>query len=400
MSRSLVGRPIRIGPAPNARRGAAVVLLLGALVVLLGVGALALNLTWLSTHQVELREACESAALAGAAELLDPAAGASVISNSAVADRVNTATDRALEFFSANSSVTVETTGSDPDMIAGWCDDPTEPGAEFTPWTGTGFVNSLSVRGVCRQSNGDAVLLWFGGLFGVGSAEPASAARASMDQRIYGFRPLEIVPAPVVPLLTPSTIRWPSGGAGTASGLPDHFSVHPRTGTVSGGADGIAEITLLAPLASGTLPSGQPGANWLRLLPGAMDYRVLATQVAAGLTANDLTALGSQFALGSDNTLLVPPAPAPGEAEGDVLLTALLAIRGKRRVWPLGGTVTVNGQLSCQVTGFAAGCVVDCSRNSNYLTIVVQATTFQTCTGLLRSGTARNPWIGKLILNE
>jgi hypothetical protein len=51
------------------------------------------------------------------------------------------------------------------------------------------------------------------------------------------------------------------------------------------------------------------------------------------------------------------------------------------------------------VTGFAAGSVVDCSRNGNMMSIVVQACTIQTCTGLLRNGMARNPWIGKLILN-
>ena len=66
----------------------------------------------------------------------------------------------------------------------------------------------------------------------------------------------------------------------------------------------------------------------------------------------------------------------------------------------MGSLVTVGSQPVCQVTGFVGGCVVDCSRTADCLIIVVQACTIQTCTGLLRSGTARNPWIGKLILNE
>ena len=75
MSEASAGCPKRIRPALGARRGAMAVLLLATLVVLLGVGAVALNLTWLTSHKVELREACDAAALAGAAQLLDPDPG-------------------------------------------------------------------------------------------------------------------------------------------------------------------------------------------------------------------------------------------------------------------------------------------------------------------------------------
>jgi hypothetical protein len=399
----------RIRPASEARRGAMALLVLGALVVLLGVGSLALNLTWLTSHQVQLRQACEAAALAGAVQLLDPAPGISPsTSDPAAATRVALATEQARTFFAPNSSAVLQLTGINPDLVAGWREDPTMPRnpttpqnpalpqdpalpqGYFTPWTGAGPVNSLLVRGVRRRSDGRAVTVWFGNFFGIGHAEPAAAAIASIDQRIYGFRPVDFVAVPMAPLLAPSTIQWPSGGPGTAGTLPDNYSVAPRTGAVTSGPDGVAEITLQTPGAG----------SWLALPTATTDFTLLATQVRDGLKSSDLSGMGGQLALGPDGTLLIPPAAAPVAAQTDALQAALLAIRGQKRIWPIGTLVTVGGQTLCQVTGFVAGCVVDCSGNANSLTIVVQACTIQTCTGLLRSGTTRNPWIGKLILNE
>jgi hypothetical protein len=401
MYRASPRSPKRIHPALGTRRGAMAILLLVGMAVLFGVGAVALNLTWLTSHKVKLRQACEAAALAGAAQLLDPFAGtASSASDAAAAARVVVATGQAGTFFAANSPAILQTTGVDPDVVAGWCEDPTSPGAPFTPCTGTGPVNSLFVRGVQRRSNGQAVVLWFGRLFGVGSAEPAAAAIATMDQRIYGFRASDLVPVPLMPLLAPATAPWPGGGAGTAGNLADNYSVAPRTGAVSTGADGVAEITLFVPLAGGSVPSGQAAASWFWSAAIPMDFEWLGLQVTEGFENVDLMGIGGEMALGPDGTLLLPTAPAPNAAQADTLLASLLAIRGQKRIWPRGSLVTVGGQPLCQVTGFVGGCVVDCSRSANCLTIVVQACTIQTCTGLLRSGMARNPWIGKLILNE
>jgi hypothetical protein len=44
--------------------------------------------------------------------------------------------------------------------------------------------------------------------------------------------------------------------------------------------------------------------------------------------------------------------------------------------------------------------VVNCSRDNAAIAIVVQGCTLQTATGLLRNNMARNPWIGKIILNQ
>jgi hypothetical protein len=377
------------------------ILLLVSLVLLLGVGALALNMAWLASHQVQLRQACESAALAGAAQLLDPAPGtASSEPDPATSARVALATEQAEIYFSVNSSAVLQTTGDDPDLGGGWREDPTIPRGQFVRWTGDGPVNSFFVRGVRRKTDGQGVILWFGNFFGVASAEPAASASASMDQRIYGFRPVKFVHVPMVPLLAPSSLPWPSSATGSAAGQPDNYSVDLRTGTVSSGPDGVAEITLRVPLGSDSSPSNPSSANWLSLTGGTTTSQVLELQVAQGLDSSDLAAIGGQFALGEDGTLSVPVAPAYGSQDGAGLQAALLAIRGQRRIWPLGSLVAASDPPSCQVTGFVAGCVVDCSVEMDSLTVVIEACSIQTCTGLMRSGTARNPWIGKLILNE
>jgi hypothetical protein len=393
--------PKRIHPASNERRGVVAALLLMTLVVLIGVGALALNWTWLTSHKVQLQRACEAAVLAGAAQLLDPTAGVTPPTPNVAAEaRVAAAKEQARAFFTPNSNTILQTTGLNPDIVAGWCENPTQPNAAVTPWTGTGSVNTLSVRGVRRRSNGQGVTMWFGNFFGVSSAEPAASATASMDQRIYGFRPLEYVPVPMVPLMVPSNVQWPSGAVGTTSGMSDNYTVAPRTGAVSTGPDQVAEVTFYAPLTGGTTPPGQTAATWLRFPDLANNYDVLALQVRDGIEDVDLQGIGGEIALGIDGTYSIPAAAAPNVAQADQLVSTLLAIRGQKRIWPVGSLVAGDNQSTCRITGFVAGCVVNCTRNDSSLTIVVQGCTLQTCTGLLRTGMARNPWIGKVVLNQ
>jgi hypothetical protein len=387
--------------APN-RTGAVALLLLASLAVLLGVVSMAINLSWLTSHQVQLRNACQSAALAGAAELLDPAPQEdSTEPDPAAAVRAANAIQRANLFFTSNTNTVLQTSGDDPDVLPGWSADPTMPLGTIAPWNGEGPVNALSVRGVRRRSNGQAVVLWFGNLFGVNDAEPAAVAAASMDQRIYGFRPLEYVNVPMTPLLVlPAGDQWPPSVAGAMNGFTDNYSVDPRTGDVAEGPDGVGEITLRLPAADGPLPAGQAYAVWISLGGETADFSSIEQQVGRGLTLGDLASLGGQFALGGDGTLAVSAAPAADASQVAALQAALLSIRGKKRIWPIGAPDTAGGESVYRATGFVAGCVVDCRLESGSLSIVVQGCTIQTCTGLLRSGMARNPWIGKLILNE
>ena len=413
----------RISWKSGRRRGAMTLLLLFALPILLGSVALAVNLAWLSCHQVRLRQACQSAALAGAAELMDPAPldappapGSVAVATSPAADpataaRIVLAQQQAMAFAARNgvslqinpNSAAASNAGED--VIAGWVDDPSSPGSLLTPWTGTEPVNSLLVRAVRRRSRGDAVTLWLGGLFGTVDAEPAAAARASIDQRVYGFRPAGHVRVPLVPLLVFSQSRWPLSIPEAEPGVEDRYSVDPRTGEVRQGTDGIGEITLRIRCAAGASPteqeSGERNACWLSLAGATADSSLLAQQVTQGLTSGDLAALGGGFTMGDNGQLPLAAAPPPDCGQMVALRQALLAIRGQKRIWPLGTFLASGNQRMCRVEGFAAGCVADClMETESCLAIVVQPCLLETCTALVSNGKARNPWIGKLILSE
>jgi hypothetical protein len=371
-------------------------MLLAALGVLVGALALALNLTWLSAQRLQLQQACEAASLAGAAELLDPG----VTSSDVVAARVAEAQQQAAVFFNANTDAVLRTTGPDPDVVAGWVDDPTQPGGVFTAWTGSGPVNSLQVRGVRRRSAGQAVALWFGSLFGIVDAEPAAAARASIDQQVYGFRPDGPALVPLVPLLVDANITWPLAVFGAQPPGQDQFSVDPRTGAVTVGPDGFAEITLRITGVSGYPPVGGQNAYWLSLAGMATDFALLDQQVTDGLAPADLAAWGGSFALGSNATLWACAAPAPSLTQAQALQLSLLDIRGQKRIFPIGTYSTSAGQAMGRVQGFVAGYVVDCELDEDAMTLVVQTCTVETSTALVAAGWARNPWIGKVVLDE
>ena len=423
MSEASPRRPKRIPLKSGRRRGAVTLLVLFGLGILLGLVALAVNLTWLSCHQVRLRQACQSAALAGAVELMDPApldtpaaAGSVAVATSpatdpATAARIVLAQRQAMAFAARNGVIlpinpnNAAASDAGQDVIAGWVDDPSSPGSALKPWTGTEPVNTLFVRAVRRRSRGDAVTLWFGSLFGTVDAEPAAAARASVDQRVYGFRPAGHVRVPLVPLLAFSSIRWPCSISGAEPGAEDRYSVDPRTGGVRQDSDGIGEITLRIRCAAGAsatgLEEGEENACWLSLAGATADSTLLTQQVAEGLAPSDLAALGGGFTLGADGGLLLAAAPAADCGQLVALRQVLLTIRGQKRIWPLGTFVASGEQRLCRVEGFAAGCVADCIlETESCLAIVVQPCLLETCTAQVSTSRARNPWIGKLILSE
>ena len=100
--------------------------------------------------------------MAGAAELFDPTTGIETSEAAALATaaRVQRAVARSQEFFNLNSSAILQTTGSDPDVLAGWIDDPTSPAVLSLPSkvpkrsTGCWFAGALP-----RQRPGGSALV-------------------------------------------------------------------------------------------------------------------------------------------------------------------------------------------------------------------------------------------------
>src|SRR5207248_1729618 len=108
------------------------------------------------------------------------------------------------------------------------------------------------------QMRGNPLTLWCGGLFGLSGADLAGRARATVDRRVYGFRPLLGTAAPVMPLVielaTWSGLNNQNGKQQnenqnqTISTNADRFTVDLTRGLITEGSDGIAEIDLRANL--------------------------------------------------------------------------------------------------------------------------------------------------------
>ena len=192
-------------------------------------------------------------------------------------------------------------------------------------------------------------------------------------------------------------VQRPWRGAGTAGqlfGLPAHRGRHAGRRTES-------------PRSRCGFPC-RP-IRWPRISRTPIGYRWAARQRISTFCCNRSARVspsptwrrwGGSSPWAQDGTLPLSLTAPITMGQAAALEQALLAIRGQKKIWPIGNLVTADNQTSCQVTGFVAGCVVDCQLDDDYLTIVVQACALQTCTGLMRSGTARNPWIGKLIMHE
>lgn len=408
------------------RSGLSSVLLLLLLGTLLALTALVLDLARLSHQHLEMEVTAEAAALAGAVELMDPmplgsrrhAIGVGFSGSAShghlVSERVARAKEQALAFAARNVSVpgplVLDANGknaADGDVVAGWVEEPTRLGCELTVRTGKGPVNSLLVRAERSHNRHLPMTLWFGQLVGLHHADLVATVRATVDQRVYGFRPVGHVRVPLVPILVSTELGrrvWPLAvPVSTVDSAGDRFAVDERTAHVRLASDGIPEVILRIGPCSAPSDSPVPGdgiaARLLVLNGSQMNRGAVHNQIVHGLAPDDLALLGGQFTLSAGGVLRLPTGSLDDDVDG--LRRALMAIRGQSRIWPLGALIAGSNEGGCcDVFDFAAGCVVDCRREADScLLVVVQPSLRQTCTAMVGPG-RRNPWIGKLMLSR
>ncbi len=374
-------------------------MLLVSLVVLLLILAATWNLAQLSFTHTQLRATCQAAALAGAAQLMDPSVLATSPGQASTYLGVRGAVYAYCQANSINGQpLNVDLNlANDPqgDIVVGCVQNPTRVHDPFYPSTGLGPVNTVQVAGYRNRTNG-GVPLWLGGMAGLNFGEAGYLARASIDSRVYGFRPAPAGYVPLVPLASPMA-AW-QGGTSSAG---DGFTVNYTTGAVIAGPDGIPEIELRGDLAA-SVPSDSRATNKLvALLVGpSTSVADLQQQVLNGYGEADLAPLGGEFSLQPQGNLLLPAQLALDSS----LAQSLNAICGQIRVWPI-GTLTCEGEAtSYDVLGFAAGVMVDAfvdqTATPPQLVVVVQPALLPTSTALVREESPANPWIAKLMLTH
>ena len=420
----------------NINHGSLSVGLLVAMVVLLGSLALAVDTGFLWHAYGQLQFAADAAALAGAAELMDSGVLYAPPERQALQpilreQRIAAARQQALALAALNpvngSPLRLDTSSTndvdgdiarraafrrsipldansandvDGDIVVGWVED-VVMSAQMVPWPATEEVNSIVIRARRLRANGDPVVFRFARALGLDGADVMATARASLDQRVYGFRPAGHVRVPLMPL----AIITPEASQGEAfwfhlAGTDDH-TVSTRPARVTSGPDGIAEYALVFDPQQEDATEGVRLARFHTADPMDPGAQSVVSQILGGYTAADLADCGGQFALDGDGTLLVPGASVAGTPD-TLPLTALRAILGQPRIWPL-GTVSSSAAPAPVYTigGFVAACVVDADEDGDgRLTIHLQPCLLQTATALVCSGQRRNPWIGKLVLNR
>jgi Flp pilus assembly protein TadG len=388
-------------PATGVRRGVVVGMLLVAMLLLVGLMGLAWNVSQLAYARGQLRTACEAAALAGAAELMDEDVLRTAHNQG---DDVAAARLKAQQYAATNVShgrpvVLDLNVDNDPrgDIVIGWVDQPGVPGANFQPWQGTGPINTIRVTASRRMATGNPIALWSGRLLGITHGAALSVASATLDNRIYGFRTRGAVCLPLVPLAAECQSWLSQATTPAASGGNDQYSVDYTAESVASGSDGIPEIELRAALSSSSSAgSSQVGGNFVPLVLEQSGEDARQRQLRQGLATVDLLSRDGEFSMNELGQLLMPTAPGFDAT----WVEDLLSIQGVSRVWPL-GEPSAGGY---QITGFGAAVVVnawiDTQTQPPQLVVAVQPALLVTNTALAGPGASFNPWIAKLMLTE
>lgn len=380
--------------------------------------ALALDTALVLFQGRQLQTACESAALAGAAELMDPIAltPAGLTHWLATAGGTAFATDhqhalhtaayaRATAYAAANRAggrpveLQAALDGSAAsDVVTGVVYDPTSVDDPLIATSaGPGLrSNSLLVRTSRATERGNPVTLWFGQMLGISDLDLTASARATLDNRVVGLRPAGHVRVPLVPLVVlagdDGSNEWMRQATEPCqAGKNDRISAHPSRPQIGPGSDGIPEIELTLALDDAHLESCN--ARLVAISGGAAaSADDLRRQLLAGYHQQDLAACGGAVAL----TSVLPVVPA-GAIDSTGIASAVDLVCGQRRVWLL-GSETAEG--SCLLTGFAAGQSISVVREPGQLRITIQPCQLITCTACTGVAGPANPWIGKLLRSE
>jgi hypothetical protein len=412
------------------RRGISTPALLVTLSIAILLAAAALDLAQLSHQRHQIQIGADAAVLAAAPHVMDRGwlyLGPEGSNDPNLEDTISSVRMAQLEaaqqhaiFFAglnkvAKRSILLDENPNndrDGDIFVGFTPDPAVRELDGLPGPDGGF-NSLIVRASRRKAAGDLPLLWLARHVGLHELDMKVYSQATVDQRVFGFRPLTHVPIPILPLAVlprpddlsmfppeaPIHLWW-------AKGPNDSYTVDPIHRIVSPGADGIAEIVIRVHSQSSGNPSNNVKTRRGVLLGfgsgGDCSPASFAQISTFGLTSQDLPY--GELAIVDQND---PPAVA---AEYNVdsadlmdicgtLREAEFQLLGAPRIIPLGVPIS-SSQVG--IVGFVAGTIVHCEQDlgDDSLLIVIQPCLLQSPTALVGGDNPRNPWIGKLLLNR
>jgi Flp pilus assembly protein TadG len=316
----------------HKRRGAMVVLIAFALMLIFAFLAFTVDIGWLTVTKTQLQNAADSAALGSAMNLIQgfgPGATMNQATVTATAD---------------NAGVTAAAANRAGDVNSVYCNATRDVQLGQYQWSGTAWTMNWGVTPYNMSrvtlhrdqagTGGDRSLpLFFAPVLGDKTANLQASATAAMLPGI-GFK---ITPgsstltAGILPIAL-DVGTWNSLMAGVGS---DNFAYNPATGAVTAGSDGILEVDLY-PSGSNLMPPGNRGTVDIGTTNNGTNN--LTRQILYGLSASDLAPYGGQLIF-NQVPLLLDGNPGLSAA----IKAPLTAIIGQPRALPIFSQVSGNG---------------------------------------------------------
>jgi Flp pilus assembly protein TadG len=346
-------------PLPMQRRKGAVAAMTAILLVfVLGMVAFTVDVSAIGLAKLQLQSAADSAALAGAATLVDALKSQSVdgsLSNAAL----NRIRQESIKFSELHRCAGDSVKLASGDIAIGYLSDPLNRTSTFE--TGVGRYNTVQVNVKRTKQDNGALNLFFAPIFGHSTIGLEATATASCISNVRGFQTNSKAANSKLLPFTLHIDKWNAVLTGTG---PDVWSHDPAEQKVFASGDGTKEVILYgrSKIVAGNFGTVDIGSSG----NGTND---IVRQILHGPNQSDFDHHGGKLELGSDGTLIL---------NGDTGLSvgfksALTSIIGQSRIIPLYDRVSgVGNRANYRIVGFAGIVITEVMLTGGKKQVVIQ----------------------------
>jgi Flp pilus assembly protein TadG len=359
----------------SRRRGAIGILGLLLLVPAIVLAAFVVNLGYILVAKEEMQKAADSAALAGASQLLLPQLSGNSQSSSLAATAVTGAVTEAQTYCAYNTARSVNLTLPSSDITVGYIATPTDPSSPLTAWSsGQSYPNAVQVTTRRDSSANNPLSLFMGSFLGMSSwsGQATATACASRGYTVTGFNS-----STTNNLLLPIAVDvnlWntflTTGKSADGAVHDSYTATRPSSTTaapnnVSSGGDHIPEFT-------DAYPNNNSPGNFGLVCIGtpSNDTPAFTNWIANGSSPSDMAYYGSD---GIQATASSPLTMKGGPGLKSTLVSDLHDAIGQSRAVPLFSSMSGNGSnTDYTIVGFAGVTVVEASGSGSNIQLTLQ----------------------------
>jgi len=278
-----------IGTKTARQRAAAAVWTAITAILMVGFAALAVDLGHMRLVKVQLQNAADAAALAGASALMDPAG---IGGNATPEQRAQEARLRASTYAAKNAAEKKAVLLDPADITVGHITNPDNLQEGLAAAQPYNAVQTIARKN--ENSSNGPVSLFFAAIWGERTASLTATATALLDGRMYGYRAVtKSGKAPLIPV-TVRRQKWTDEIVAKAG--DDLYGYDPQTGQITNSPDGIPELSLYPEKQKDQDPEGEGGGDFglLNIGPENQGVPELAEQIRNGINEENIVgAFGS-----------------------------------------------------------------------------------------------------------